>query len=184
MRCLPSLRSCFLLSSVISTLPCLSLASNGFLNDGRLRVMNDGGPNGNHALQDYQMQLMLLEQQNKKRLLMARQEQAIDNDGNRTVKHEAGRCAIKGQCGIQLEQTTENDGNWTVKHEAGRCAIKGHCGKQSFFGGELPCPDNSLADEPDKELRKKVVDLCGSKWSEGKMCCNEEQVSKYAAAPP
>ena len=37
-----------------------------------------GGPGqqtGNHALQDYQMQLMLLEQQNKKRLLMARQEQ-------------------------------------------------------------------------------------------------------------
>ncbi|KAF4302131.1 cAMP-dependent protein kinase pathway protein [Botryosphaeria dothidea] len=32
-------------------------------------------PGGNHALQDYQMQLMLLEQQNKKRLLMARQEQ-------------------------------------------------------------------------------------------------------------
>lgn len=30
---------------------------------------------GNHALQDYQMQLMLLEQQNKKRLLRARQEQ-------------------------------------------------------------------------------------------------------------
>ncbi|KAI1170977.1 hypothetical protein F4777DRAFT_84213 [Nemania sp. FL0916] len=29
----------------------------------------------NHALQDYQMQLMLLEQQNKKRLLMARQDQ-------------------------------------------------------------------------------------------------------------
>lgn len=37
--------------------------------------------NGNHALQDYQMQLMLLEQQNKKRLLMARQEQ--DNVGQR-----------------------------------------------------------------------------------------------------
>lgn len=34
-----------------------------------------GGSQGNHALQDYQMQLMLLEQQNKKRLLMARQEQ-------------------------------------------------------------------------------------------------------------
>ncbi|KAI9777544.1 MAG: hypothetical protein M1839_008838 [Geoglossum umbratile] len=33
------------------------------------------GGSGNHALQDYQMQLMLLEQQNKKRLLMARQEQ-------------------------------------------------------------------------------------------------------------
>lgn len=38
-----------------------------------------GGPpgngQGNHALQDYQMQLMLLEQQNKKRLMMARQDQ-------------------------------------------------------------------------------------------------------------
>lgn len=34
-----------------------------------------GGGSGNHALQDYQMQLMLLEQQNKKRLMMARQEQ-------------------------------------------------------------------------------------------------------------
>ncbi|KAF3359401.1 hypothetical protein VDGD_05618 [Verticillium dahliae] len=42
-----------------------------------------GGPQAgggsNHALQDYQMQLMLLEQQNKKRLMMARQEQ--DNMG-------------------------------------------------------------------------------------------------------
>jgi hypothetical protein len=45
----------------------------------------EGGPQavsqtGNHALQDYQMQLMLLEQQNKKRLLLARQEQ--DHTGN------------------------------------------------------------------------------------------------------
>jgi hypothetical protein len=34
-----------------------------------------GSGGSNHALQDYQMQLMLLEQQNKKRLMMARQEQ-------------------------------------------------------------------------------------------------------------
>ncbi|KXG51891.1 LisH dimerization motif, subgroup [Penicillium griseofulvum] len=34
-----------------------------------------GSQQGNHALQDYQMQLMLLEQQNKRRLMMARQEQ-------------------------------------------------------------------------------------------------------------
>jgi hypothetical protein len=33
----------------------------------------------NHALQDYQMQLMLLEQQNKKRLMAARQEQDAAN---------------------------------------------------------------------------------------------------------
>ncbi|UZP35500.1 hypothetical protein NXS19_003316 [Fusarium pseudograminearum] len=59
-------------------------ALNAFYNPGEM-----GGPGGirpgpggpqngggsNHALQDYQMQLMLLEQQNKKRLMMARQEQ-------------------------------------------------------------------------------------------------------------
>ncbi|KAH7091682.1 hypothetical protein FB567DRAFT_589558 [Paraphoma chrysanthemicola] len=38
------------------------------------QVYHDNGQ-GNHALQDYNMQLMLLEQQNKKRLLMARQGQ-------------------------------------------------------------------------------------------------------------
>lgn len=47
---------------------------------------------GNHALQDYQMQLMLLEQQNKKRLLMARQEQ--DNNNMRP----------DGQPGLQGQQ--------------------------------------------------------------------------------
>lgn len=40
------------------------------------------GQHGNHALQDYQMQLMLLEQQNKRRLMMARQEQdSMARDG-------------------------------------------------------------------------------------------------------
>ena len=41
----------------------------------------NGAAGGNYALQDYQMQLMLLEQQNKKRLLMARQEQEIPREG-------------------------------------------------------------------------------------------------------
>jgi len=37
--------------------------------------INSSATGGGNALQDYQMQLMLLEQQNKKRLMMARQEQ-------------------------------------------------------------------------------------------------------------
>ena len=45
------------------------------MRNGALPPNGANGANGNHALQDYQMQLMLLEQQNKKRLLMARQEQ-------------------------------------------------------------------------------------------------------------
>ncbi|ATY62671.1 cAMP-dependent kinase pathway (Som1) [Cordyceps militaris] len=43
------------------------------------------GTGSNHALQDYQMQLMLLEQQNKKRLMMARQEQ--DNMGDQMPRN-------------------------------------------------------------------------------------------------
>lgn len=45
---------------------------------------------GNHALQDYQMQLMLLEQQNKKRLLMARQEQDNLNPEGRVMSGQPG----------------------------------------------------------------------------------------------
>ncbi|KAI9150421.1 Transcriptional activator somA [Paramyrothecium foliicola] len=53
------------------------IAGPGGLRPGPGGAQQPGG--SNHALQDYQMQLMLLEQQNKKRLMMARQEQ--DNIG-------------------------------------------------------------------------------------------------------
>lgn len=44
--------------------------------NGQIRAgVQTPGQHGTHALQDYQMQLMLLEQQNKRRLMMARQEQ-------------------------------------------------------------------------------------------------------------
>ena len=77
---------------------------------------------------------------------------------------------------VLLTQSLAADDGWTPKHEAGRCAVRGHCGKKSFFGKELPCPDNGLAEEPEEDLRKKLVDLCGAKWSEGPVCCNDEQV--------
>jgi Niemann-Pick C1 protein len=69
-----------------------------------------------------------------------------------------------------------NDGNWTLKHEEGRCAMKGHCGKQSFFGGELPCPDNSLAETPSKAVRQKLVGICGPKWNNTDICCDSDQL--------
>lgn len=63
----------------------------GYYNAGDMANGMRAGPGGqpaagggNHALQDYQMQLMLLEQQNKKRLMMARQEQdsmSLPRDG-------------------------------------------------------------------------------------------------------
>ncbi|KAB5543014.1 patched family-domain-containing protein, partial [Coniochaeta sp. 2T2.1] len=71
---------------------------------------------------------------------------------------------------------------YTPKHEAGRCAIRGHCGNKSFLGKQLPCPDNGLAEEPDQKLRDQLVDLCGPKWSEGPVCCNEEQVKSLKSS--
>ncbi|KAJ5895548.1 hypothetical protein N7495_007239 [Penicillium taxi] len=51
----------------------------------------NGQAQGNHALQDYQMQLMLLEQQNKRRLMMARQEQdSIARDGQPPMPGQGG----------------------------------------------------------------------------------------------
>jgi len=49
--------------------------ATGQLPQVRPGMQTPGPQHGNHALQDYQMQLMLLEQQNKRRLMMARQEQ-------------------------------------------------------------------------------------------------------------
>lgn len=69
-----------------------------------------------------------------------------------------------------------NASPYTPKHEAGRCAFRGQCGKQSFFGKELPCVDNGLAKDADAELRKELVDLCGAEWSSGPVCCTLEQV--------
>jgi hypothetical protein len=59
------------------TTPSASVAPSApsMVSGGPIVQINAGPNSGNHALQDYQMQLMLLEQQNKMRLLMARQEQ-------------------------------------------------------------------------------------------------------------
>jgi Niemann-Pick C1 protein len=75
-----------------------------------------------------------------------------------------------------LVTAVDADGSPTKIHEAGRCAMRGHCGKQGFFGKDLPCPDNGLAEEPSDDVRKKLMSICGDKWAEGPVCCAEEQV--------
>lgn len=74
------------------------------------------------------------------------------------------------------------DSGLTEIHEAGRCAIRGHCGKQGFFGSDLPCPDNGLAREPSAKLRDRLTDLCGEKWKDSAVCCEDEQV-RYSKLP-
>ncbi|KAG6012794.1 hypothetical protein E4U43_007639 [Claviceps pusilla] len=75
-----------------------------------------------------------------------------------------------------LHAVAADETPYTAKHEAGRCAFRGQCGKQSFFGKELPCVDNDVAQAPDAELRQELVDLCGEEWSHGPVCCTLDQV--------
>ena len=83
-----------------------------------------------------------------------------------------------------LANGTAEDSGFTKKHEAGRCAIRGHCGKKSFFGGELPCPDNEVAEAPDKDTREKLVEICGNKWNSGDVCCQRDQVNLFPFLQP
>ena len=65
----------------------------------------------------------------------------------------------------------------TPLHEAGRCALRGQCGHKGFSFFDLPCVDNGKAEAPSDDLRKDLVELCGPKWNETeKVCCDEEQL--------
>jgi Niemann-Pick C1 protein len=65
----------------------------------------------------------------------------------------------------------------TPLHEAGRCALRGQCGHKGFSFFDLPCVDNGKAEAPSEDLRKQIVELCGPKWNETEnVCCDEDQV--------
>ena len=95
------------------------------------------GPNsgGNHALQDYQMQLMLLEQQNKKRLLMARQEQDnIRSSDGQPLVNQSGAFAAPNMS-PQGSRSGPSPNPSDMKREDG---------KMGPMGGS-PLPDNPMA---------------------------------------
>lgn len=65
----------------------------------------------------------------------------------------------------------------TPKHEAGRCAVRGQCESGGFFGPGRPCADNGLAAPPSDSVRKDLIELCGPKWKDSDVCCDEDQVA-------
>lgn len=65
----------------------------------------------------------------------------------------------------------------TKNHRAGYCALKGQ-EKKSWFGGQLPVVDNSPAETPDRELRDKVVEICGVQFEDTPLCCDGAQVCR------
>ncbi|KAK5946007.1 niemann-Pick type C- protein 1 [Knufia obscura] len=68
-------------------------------------------------------------------------------------------------------------GQATAKHEAGRCAVRGQCEPNGFFSPGRPCADNGLATSPSDSVREDLVQLCGPKWKDTDVCCDEDQVA-------
>ncbi|KAA8909648.1 sterol-sensing domain of SREBP cleavage-activation-domain-containing protein [Sphaerosporella brunnea] len=71
------------------------------------------------------------------------------------------------------------DGPATKVHKEGFCAMSGQ-EKKSFFGAPLPVVYNGPAQEPTADTRKQLVELCGAKWSEGDVCCDNSQIASLS----
>lgn len=100
--------------------------------------MRNNGSGGNHALQDYQMQLMLLEQQNKKRLLLARQEQ----DSSRP-EGQAGLPGAQGYAPAMSPQASHSGPSPGPNDQMKRGSPK--MGPSGIPGGGSPIPDGTLS---------------------------------------
>ena len=128
----------------------LSAAGDFFAsNPGAAQQMRNGGmlpngaPNGggNHALQDYQMQLMLLEQQNKKRLLIARQE-------SDTMTRPEGQPAMPGPAGFGAPGMSPQGSRGGPSPQPGDQARRGtpKLGQTGIPGS--PMPDTRMTGSP------------------------------------
>ncbi|KAI9281405.1 patched sphingolipid transporter-like protein [Umbelopsis sp. AD052] len=63
----------------------------------------------------------------------------------------------------------------TPIHQDGYCAMRGQCGSKGFV--QLNCPYNGPAVEPETDSFKKLlVDTCGAKYADSKVCCDESQL--------
>ncbi|CAG8778884.1 26779_t:CDS:2, partial [Racocetra persica] len=61
-------------------------------------------------------------------------------------------------------------------HQEGYCVMRGQCGSKQPFGKQLNCPYNKPAEEPDEDLRLKLVEICGSQFENSLVCCDADQL--------
>ena len=81
-------------------------------------------PDGNRALQDYQMQLMLLEQQKKKRLLSARQEQdALSGAGGHGDDEFSAETILPDLPTLGTQESEWNESGYVNPRETRSCSI-------------------------------------------------------------
>ncbi|KAG0268129.1 hypothetical protein DFQ27_007472 [Actinomortierella ambigua] len=71
---------------------------------------------------------------------------------------------------------------YSAIHKPGYCVMRQTCGSKKLFGKQLPCPDNSPAVEPDKELRELLVSTCGASFADSKACCSQDQLEDLIAS--
>ena len=116
-------------------------------------------PGTNHVLQDYQMQLMLLEQQNKKRLLMARQERdtskfSLPTLRNRLVEQESNLRSLEVQS--RHSDTAASDAEVTGSINRAKTAVQ----ELQRQVDDAVRHDAALAAlEPRKKVAKSVLSL-------------------------
>lgn len=64
----------------------------------------------------------------------------------------------------------------SLTHQPGYCAMYDNCGKKSFFGTELPCPNNTRAIVPDQESVDLLSSICGADFDTSLVCCSQSQI--------
>ncbi|KAI0465065.1 hypothetical protein LJB42_000283 [Komagataella kurtzmanii] len=66
----------------------------------------------------------------------------------------------------------------TKVHEAGICALRGNCGKKNFFGSELPCPDNTFSTPSSPDDFDLLEQICGKEFADINTytCCDTSQL--------
>jgi hypothetical protein len=131
------------------------------------------GNSGNHALQDYQMQLMLLEQQNKKRLLMARQEQdSMANPGMGPGPGNFGGMSPNSQGRIGDPSPNAGDMRGTPKMHKGMSPNGDMTGRGSPQPGMMP----------EQQLRAQM--MAGGQMMNGNMMRPPQTSNPNMQGPP
>jgi len=139
---------------------------NGQVRPAGMQTPGGGPQQGNHALQDYQMQLMLLEQQNKRRLMMARQEQdtMARGDGSQPQMPGQGglppgtspgsRAGASPNPSDQMKRGTPkmNQTGLPGSPSAGDMSQRGSPGSMNLNGGPMP-PEMAAQFFPGSNMR-------------------------------
>ncbi|GMG56246.1 unnamed protein product [Ambrosiozyma monospora] len=80
-------------------------------------------------------------------------------------------------CLLLISLISQTFANFTTIHDEGYCAIYSKGGKKSFFGSDLPAPQNIPSQLFSLEEKSLLLEICGDSWSEVDYgCCDMSQL--------